>query len=230
VKIGIVGDGRMAQAIATEAGAAGDSVVTMLGAAENAAGFGITSERFGACDVVLEFTVPEAAPANLQALHAIGATVVCGTTGWDAERPMIESLWSDGRSGLLVASNFALGVHLFLRAARALAEAAATRPEFDGFLHERHHAAKVDAPSGTGLSLQRAVRSVDPGREWPITSVRAGAIPGDHELVLDAPFESITLRHSARDRRVFAAGALSAARWLNGRRGVFTLDAMFAGD
>lgn len=230
MKLGIVGDGRMAQAIAAEARAAGDEVVAMLGAADNAAGVGITVERFGGCDVVFEFTVPEAAPTNLEALHAIGATVVCGTTGWDAERPRIEAHWSDGPGALLVASNFALGVHLFLRAARVLAEGAANRPEFAGFLHERHHAAKLDSPSGTGLWLQRTVQQADPGRPWPITSVRAGAIPGDHELVLDGHFDTITLRHSARDRRVFAAGALTAARWLVGRRGVFTLDAMFAGD
>ncbi|MEO5800075.1 MAG: dihydrodipicolinate reductase C-terminal domain-containing protein [Gemmatimonadales bacterium] len=230
MKIGIVGDGRMAQAIAAEARAAGDTIVTILGAGENAAGFGITRERFGACDVVFEFTVPDAAPANLEALHAIGATVVCGTTGWDDEREAIEQRWSNGPGALLIASNFSLGVQLFLRAAKALAQAAASRPEFDGFLHERHHAAKVDAPSGTGLLLQRTARGADPTRAWPITSVRAGAIPGDHELVLDGPFESITLRHSARDRRVFAAGALTVARWLVGRRGTFTLDAMFAGD
>lgn len=230
MKLGIVGDGRMAQAIAAEARAAGDVVVAMIGAAENAGGAGITTERLVGCDVVLEFTVPDAAPANLRALGAIGATVVSGTTGWDAERAEIEALWLQGPGALLVASNFALGVQLFLRAARSLAAVAAQRPEFDGFLHERHHAGKVDAPSGTALLLQRTVRDADPGRPWPISSVRAGAIPGEHELVLDGPFESITLRHSVRDRRVFAAGALTAARWLIGRRGVFTLDAMFAGD
>ncbi len=230
MNLAIVGDGRMAQAIAAEAHAAGDRVLAILGAAENAAGAGITAERLGGCDVVLEFTVPAAAPANLRALRAIGATVVCGTTGWDAERAAVEASWQGGPGALLVASNFALGVQLFLRAARALAEAAANRPEFDGFLHERHHVAKIDAPSGTGLLLQRTVRDVDPARPWPIVSIRAGAIPGDHELVLDSRFESITLRHSARDRRVFAAGALAAARWLIGRRGVFTLDAMLAGD
>ena len=73
------------------------------------------------------------------------------------------------------------------------------------------------------------MRAVDPRRTWPITSVRAGSIPGEHELVLDAPYETITLRHEARDRRVFAAGALTAGRWLRGRRGVFTLDALFDG-
>lgn len=230
MKIGIVGDGRMAQAIAAEAAAAGDTVVTMIGADENAGGAAITAARLGGCDVVFEFTLPAAAPDNLRALHEIGATVVCGTTGWDDARAGIEAAWQDGPGALLVASNFSLGVQLFLRAAAALASAAAQRPEFDGFLHERHHAAKLDAPSGTGILLQQVVRAADPGRPWPITSVRAGFIPGDHELVLDGPFESLTLRHSARDRRVFAAGALTAARWLTGRRGVFTLDAMFAGD
>ncbi|MEP6591946.1 MAG: dihydrodipicolinate reductase C-terminal domain-containing protein [Gemmatimonadota bacterium] len=230
MKFGIVGDGRMARAIAAEASAAGDHVAALLGAEENVDAAAITAERFAACDVVFEFTLPSAAPTNLRALHAIGATVVCGTTGWDQERDTVESLWREGRGAVLVASNFALGVQLFLRAAAALASAAAQRPEFDGFLHERHHAAKVDAPSGTGLRLQDVVRRADPSRVWPITSVRAGSIPGDHEMVLDGPFESLTLRHSARDRRVFAAGALTAARWLAGRRGVFTLDAMFAGD
>ncbi|MES2123082.1 MAG: dihydrodipicolinate reductase C-terminal domain-containing protein [Gemmatimonadota bacterium] len=230
MKIGIVGDGKMARAIAAEAAAAGDEVITMIDAKENVGGVAITTERLGGCDVVFEFTSPAAAPDNLRALQRIGATVVCGTTGWDDQRAAVEELWLDGPGALLVASNFALGVQLFLRAAAVLAQAAAQRPEFDGFLHERHHAAKLDAPSGTGLLLQQVVRAADPGRLWPITSVRAGAIPGDHELVLDGPFETLTLRHSARDRRVFAAGALSAARWLAGRRGVFTLDAMLAGD
>lgn len=231
MRIGIVGDGRMAQAIAAEARSAGDTIVTMIGAAENEGGVGITAERLGECEVVLEFTVPEATPANLKALHALGATVVCGTTGWDREREAIESLWREGgRGALLVASNFALGIHLFLAAAKTLARDAAARSDFDGSLYERHHAAKADTPSGTGLLLQRTVRDADPTRQWPITSVRAGAFPGDHELVLDSAFETITLRHSVRDRRVFAAGALATAHWLVGRRGVFTIDAMLAGE
>ena len=230
MKLGIVGDGRMARAIAAEAGAAGDEVVAMLGLDDNRGACGITRERLGHADVVCEFTTPASVVANLRALHRLGARVVCGTTGWDAERAAMEAEWRSGPGALLASSNFSLGVHLFFAAARALAAGAAGLPAFDGFLHERHHAAKLDAPSGTALALQRMVRDADSTRAWPVTSVRAGMIPGEHEVVLDAPFESIVLRHVARDRRVFASGALTAAHWLQGRQGVFTLDDMLTGD
>lgn len=229
MKFAIVGDGRMAQAIAAEAVQGGDEIVARLGLADNQGGGGITRQRLAAAEVVFEFTTPDAVVANLRALHSIGARVVCGTTGWERDRSAIEQLWREGEGALLAASNFAIGVHLFLAAARALAAAATSRPEFDGFLHERHHAAKLDAPSGTGLTLQQAMRAADPSREWPVTSVRAGKIPGEHEVVLDAAFETITLRHVARDRRVFASGALAAAHWLQGRRGLFTIDDMLRG-
>ncbi len=230
MKIALIGTGRMAEALQAEALAAGDQLALTLGRDENLHAEAITAERFRNVDVVFEFTHADAVVHNLAALQPLGVAVVCGTTGWDDRRPMVEAAWADGPGALLVASNFALGVHLFVRAAQALAAAAASQHTFDGFLHERHHAGKRDAPSGTGLWLQDAARRADPTRDWPITSVRAGAIPGEHEMVLDAPYETITLRHEARDRRVFAAGALTAGRWLHGRRGVFTLDALFAGD
>jgi 4-hydroxy-tetrahydrodipicolinate reductase len=217
----------MAEAIRLEAEAAGDDVVTTIGRLENGGGRAITAERLAGVDVAFEFSTPESVVQNLGALQPLGIAVVCGTTGWDAKRAAIEAAWQHGPGALLAASNFAIGVHLFLSAARALAASAAGLGAFDGFLHERHHIAKRDAPSGTGLRLREAARAGDPSRAWPITSVRAGAIPGEHELVLDAPYETITLRHVARDRRVFAAGALTAGRWLVGRRGVFTLDALF---
>jgi 4-hydroxy-tetrahydrodipicolinate reductase len=229
MRIAIIGAGRMAEAIRGEAGANGDVVVTSITREENGSARALTAERLAGVDVVFEFTTPDAVVSNLRALQPLGVAVVCGTTGWDTERADVEAAWADGPGALLAASNFAIGVHLLLRAARELASAARGQVAFDGFLHERHHAAKRDAPSGTGLRLQEAVRAVDPARDWPITSVRAGAIPGEHELVLDAPYETITLRHEARDRRVFAAGALTAGRWLVGRRGVFTLDALFDG-
>lgn len=227
MKIALIGSGRMADAIRAEAEADGDSVLTTIGRAENAGGRGITAERLAGVDVAFEFSTPEAVVDNLRALRPLGIAVVCGTTGWEAERESVTASWQGGPGALLAASNFAIGVHLFLRAARTLAALSAGQPAFDGFLHERHHVAKRDAPSGTGLRLQEAARAGDPTREWPITSVRAGSIPGEHELILDAPYESITLRHVARDRRVFAAGALTAGRWLRGRTGVFTLDALF---
>ena len=143
-------------------------------------------------------------------------------------------------SALLWAPNFALGVHLFAKvvaeAARLLAHDAAA---FDAHLIETHHVRKVDAPSGTARMLAKVAEharasnraDASPSDSVPITSVRTGHVPGTHELVFDAPFEQIRLVHEARDRRVFAAGALAAARWLvqEKRRGVFTLDD-FLGD
>jgi 4-hydroxy-tetrahydrodipicolinate reductase len=120
-------------------------------------------------------------------------------------------------------------VQLFLCGARELARRFASQADFDAFVLDEHHAAKRDAPSGTGLALQRAMRAEDGAREYPITSVRAGSIPGTHSVTFDGPFESVSLTHTARDRRVFAAGALAAAEWLPGRRGVFTFDEMLFG-
>ena len=180
--------------------------------------------------LAVEFTSPDAAPVNLARLIEAGIPTVTGTTGWSAELPRITELVLKRRGALLHAANFSVGVHLFLRAARDLARAFAGRPEFDAYLVEEHHAAKADAPSGTGLALQRRLRDADAGRTFPITSIRAGSIPGTHLVSYDGPFESVTLSHVARSRQIFAAGALAAAEWLPGHTGVFTFEEMLFGE
>ena len=134
-----------------------------------------------------------------------------------------------GDGALLHAANFSVGVHLFLRAARDLATWFAGRAEFDAFILEEHHAAKRDAPSGTASVLRAAVREADPAREVPVTSVRAGSIPGTHVLTYDGPCETVSLSHVARSRQGFAAGALAAAEWLPGRPGVHRFESMLFG-
>jgi len=114
-------------------------------------------------------------------------------------------------------------VHAVARLVRRAGEVFANIPSFDAALVETHHAAKKDAPSGTAHMLQGKFAETS-GREVPITSIRVGSVPGTHTLVLDGRFEQIVISHEARDRRVFAEGALVAASWLIGRRGVFTLD------
>jgi 4-hydroxy-tetrahydrodipicolinate reductase len=99
----------------------------------------------------------------------------------------------------------------------------ASRPDFGAWIHELHHAAKRDAPSGTALALQEAMRRGGYTRPLDVASSRAGAIPGTHTVGFDAPSETITLTHTVRDRGTFARGALVAARWLKGRRGWFTM-------
>ena len=228
MRIVIVGTGRMGGEVAALAQERGH-VVTLIGSAENAAGAALTKARLEDADVAVEFTRPDAAAATVIALVDAGVPVVCGTTGWSADLPRVEAFVYRQGGALLHSANFSVGVHLFLRAARQLAQGLAARPEFDAFILEEHHRAKRDAPSGTARVLRERVTGADPSREFPITSIRAGATPGTHVLAYDAPDERITLSHVARGRRGFAAGALAAAEWLPGRRGVHTFEDMLFG-
>ena len=229
MRILIVGAGKMGRAVAALAPSRGHRVTT-IGSEENRGGRGLTAERVAGHDVAIEFTRPDAAPANIGRLIEAGIPVVTGTTGWEAELPRITALVQSRNGALLHAANFSIGVQLFLRAARALGAEFAGRDGFDGFILEEHHAAKRDAPSGTARVLRQRLRDADPAREYPITSLRAGSIPGTHTVSLDGPFETITLRHTARSRDGFAAGALAAAEWLPGHTGVHTFESMLFGD
>jgi len=230
LRIAIIGNGKMGRAVAALAIERGHTIHTVVDAAENEAGHALTPERLRGADVAVEFTHPAAAPVNLRQLIEAGIPTVTGTTGWSEEMPRLQALVAERRGALLHAANFSIGVHLFLRTARELARAFAGRPEFDAFVVEEHHAAKVDAPSGTGLILQQRLREGDSGRTFPITSIRAGSIPGNHAVVYDGAFETVRLSHMARSRQVFAAGALAAAEWLPGRHGVFTFEDMLFGE
>lgn len=221
----VLGDGRMGTLVAGLAPEMGFEVVARLG--PDATRGGLTREAIAGADVAIEFTVPSAAAALVRACADLGLPVVSGTTGWDAERAAVEAHVRTTGGAMLWAPNFALGVHLF---AKVVAEAARRfghpAAGFDAHLVETHHVQKLDAPSGTARLLARVAADAR-GRDVPVTSVRTGHVPGTHELVLDGAFEQVRLVHEARDRRVFAAGALAAARWLVGRRGVLTLDDFF---
>lgn len=225
----IVGDGRMGRTLARLAAERGHEVAGMVGEQENADGRALEAARLAGVDVALEFTVPTAAARNIERLITAGVPVVCGTTGWHSALPRIAELVEERRGALLHSANFSTGVHLFLRVARELARTMAGRPGFTAHITETHHAQKLDAPSGTALALQRAAQLGDAEREIPVNSVRGGFAPGTHELVYDAPLERLALVHEARGRDVFAAGALDAAAWLPGRRGIFTFEQMLFG-
>ena len=217
-KLAIIGMGRMGHAIAELAPERGWEVVARLDEAECRAG--ITRELLAGADVAVEFTTPDASPANTRAVVAAGCPIVVGTTGWTDQLDAIRTLVREKNGALLVASNFSIGVNIFEQIVATAAALLARVPGFDAHLIETHHSAKKDAPSGTALMLARAAKP-GWGRDVPITSVRSGSVPGTHELFFDAPFEQVRLEHVARDRRVFAEGALVAARWLIGKRGVF---------
>lgn len=220
-KLAIIGAGKMGRTIAQLAGDRGWTVVATLDVNDNRHGRGIARETLNAAEVAVEFTEPGAARANVLACARAGIPVVSGTTGWQIDDDLRRAVL-DGGGALLHAANFSLGVQLFARLAEVAGWLMSSAPAFDPHIVETHHTAKKDAPSGTAAMLGRGLER-GLGRQVPITSVRVGSVPGTHEIVFDGPFEEIALKHSARDRRVFADGALTAAHWLRGKKGVFTL-------
>lgn len=225
-RLAIVGDGKMGQLLHALALEQGDVVVAFLGR-DDVLRSGISAATLNGATVAIEFTEPSAAAANVRACLAAGCAVVCGTTGWDTERFEVEDEVKASGGALLWAPNFSLGMHIFSALVAQAARRAHAAGGFDAMIVETHHTAKLDAPSGTARLLSRVAEQAS-GEPVPITSVRVGSVPGTHELVIDGAFEQVRLVHEARDRRVFALGALAAARWLAGRRGVFTLDDMLA--
>jgi 4-hydroxy-tetrahydrodipicolinate reductase len=224
IRLAIVGNGKMGHAVAALAPEHGFQVVALLGASDVKAR-GITEELLADADVAVEFSVPRAAPDNIRQLAAAGCPVVSGTTGWDDQRARVEADVRAAGGALLWSPNFALGVHLFGQVVKEAGRRFRAAPGFDAHMLEVHHKAKKDAPSGTAKRLaELASRGL--GRDVPITSIRTGQVPGTHSLLFDGPFEQVRLEHVARDRRVFAVGALIAAKWLARQTasGIYSLD------
>lgn len=223
LRLALVGHGKMGRAVETLAREQGVSLVAILGTGDT-----ISRETLGAAQVAVEFTTPKAAPANIRACLAAGCPVVSGTTGWYDEMDAVRADVARHDGALLCAANFSVGVHIMLRLA-ALAGSLVAAAGLDAHIVETHHAAKRDAPSGTAKLLARATGDAL-GRDVPVTSVRTGSVPGTHELIFDGAWEQLRIEHVARDRRVFADGALVASRWIVGKRGVFTMrDVLGAG-
>jgi 4-hydroxy-tetrahydrodipicolinate reductase len=219
MRFGIVGAGKMGCEIEAMAGRRGHDVVWRLDSRTNAGAAGLTPERLSQADVVFEFTNPAAAPSNLEALGRAGAAVVCGTTGWERDLSKVTDAFQAGGGALVHAANFSVGVRHFFELAK-LAAGLYPPAGYAPFLVEEHHAEKRDAPSGTARKIARIVEEVS-GEKPPVSSVRAGAIPGTHRLVFESPEDEVELTHRARSRAGFAKGAVWAAERIAGRRGVF---------
>jgi len=207
-RLALIGRGKMGTAVRALADEAGWEVVAEIGRQPAAA-------QLAGADVAIEFTAPGAAVDSIYACLAAKCPVVVGTTGWYDRLDEVRATVERENGALLWAPNFSIGANaLAMLAARAREMLPPER--FPSGINETHHAAKRDAPSGTALELARAL---EPGA--PITSLRLGQVPGTHEVIFDGAFEQVRLEHVVRDRRVFAEGALMAAAWLIGRRGVF---------
>ena len=160
---------------------------------------------------------------NVPALARRRINVVVGTTGWGSEEPDLRKAIDEAGVGIVAAPNFSTGVVLFEAVVAQAANLFASQNDFGAFLHEAHHHAKKDAPSGTALLLKGAMERAGFPRPIDVSSTRAGYIPGTHTVGFDGPAETVTLTHTARDRSAFARGALTAAQWVKGRRGWFTM-------
>lgn len=222
LRVAVIGDGKMGRAVQQAVQASGATVVAVLGRHTS-----VDSGSLRGADVAIEFTEPRSAAANVMACVNAGCPIVVGTTGWyDQIAPVTEHV-REHSGAVLWSANFSLGVYALTQLVRSAGALFADLPGFDAHIVETHHAAKKDAPSGTALLLQQEIE-VTLGRDVPVTSIRVGSVPGTHEIVLDGAYEQIIISHEARDRRVFAEGALVAARWLIARRGVFTLADVFS--
>ena len=192
--------------------------VEVMRSSDNPGGKALTSDRLARTEVVIDFTAPKAALLNIEACANAGTAMVVGTTGWYDELPRLKRLVESKGVGFVYGANFSIGVNVFYEIARIAATA--LRHNYFGQLFERHHATKMDAPSGTALALQRIIADAS-STQVEITSFREGEVVGMHEFVLDSPNDDIYLCHDAKSRRGFAEGAVRAAEWVIGNKGFF---------
>jgi 4-hydroxy-tetrahydrodipicolinate reductase len=211
----LVGHGRMGRLVEHLAGEYGFSVAGIITSH--------TTSDWPDADVAIDFSVAGAVPSTMRVLAPRRIPVVIGTTGWHSSEAEVRELVRVHQSAVVAAANFALGVNIFLSIVERAGALFASRPEFGAWIHEAHHSAKRDAPSGTALAMKARFEQAGYTHPLDISSTRAGAIPGTHTLGFDSAAETITLTHTTRDRSVFARGALEAARWVWGRSGWFSM-------
>ncbi len=218
-KLAIVGYGKMGKLIEALAPEYDFSVALKLDEFNNAAGEGITAENFRGVDVAIDFSIPAAVPPNVVAISALGVNLVVGTTGWLEHADAVKAAVAANQTGLVWSPNFSVGVNAFLRLVSEAARLLASEPEYGAWAWEIHHHTKKDAPSGTLLKLVEEMKKAGYAGTIDVSSSRAGAHPGTHEIGFDSSSDTITLRHTARGREGFARGALKAARWVIGKKG-----------
>jgi 4-hydroxy-tetrahydrodipicolinate reductase len=226
MKIALVGYGAMGRLVGKLAGEQGHEIATTIDIDHAANTVKELASALRGSDVAIDFSIAAAVVKNAEASAIAGVPLVVGTTAWLHELPKVKSIVSENDGALVYGSNFSVGAQVFFRIAAAAAELFQHLESYDAFIEEAHHKRKVDAPSGTALQLGRIV-SDHLGRDVPISSTRAGHIPGTHRVGFDSSADQITLEHVARSREGFALGALMAAKWIIGRKGVYEYAEVF---
>ena len=225
LRILLVGYGRMGKMVESLAGEYGCDIAGIVDplAGKDSLDRWTSSTGRDEVDVAVDFSAPDAVVTNVPALARRRINVVVGTTGWGSREGELRQIVSEAGVGLVAAPNFSTGVVVFEAVVAQAARLLAPQNDFSAFVHEAHHQAKKDAPSGTALLLKSAMAAAGFTRPIDVSSTRSGYIPGIHTVGFDGPAETITLTHTARDRTAFARGALTAAQWVKGRKGWFTM-------
>ena len=208
----VLGAGKTGKLVASVAAEHGHSV-HVLDATENKNAAALTSPFVAGFDAVIDFTTPEAAVPNMRACLATGAKMVVGTTGWYGSLPDMKQLATRRGASLLYGANFSIGVQLLFKIASNMVSA--LHPAGYTFsISETHHTTKLDAPSGTALTLRDTVCTAAGIEDVPIESIRQGEAVGQHVLEASGPGDKILLTHESHSRRPYAEGAVRAAEWL----------------
>jgi len=229
MNLALIGYGKMGRMIEQLAVARGHRVVFRVDVEGNDHGQALTPESLQGVDVAFDFTVPDAVVPNVDRVTALGVSVVVGTTGWMNHLGEVRRLVEERRVGLVYSSNYSIGVNVFFRLMEVAASQFQNYSDYDPWIYEMHHRAKVDAPSGTALKLQQILQKAYSGREISTASNRAGAVPGIHTVGFDSEADTLTFTHTARSRSGFASGALHAAEWVLGKKGVYEFSEVLFG-
>ena len=246
MKIALIGYGKMGKTIENIAILRGHEIVLRLDV-NNPEDF----EKLSQADIAIEFTRPESAVGNLEKCLAAGVPVVCGTTGWLKHFDDIAAKTKAQNSAFFYASNYSIGVNIFFEINKRLAEMMNTQPQYEVKMEEIHHTQKLDAPSGTAITLAEGIfQNIERKTNWVctsdseqlvtasgarqegsdndivITAKRIDPAPGTHTVIYDSPIDTIEITHTAHSREGFATGAVLAAEWLYGKKGVFSMKDM----
>ncbi|HUP03576.1 MAG TPA: dihydrodipicolinate reductase C-terminal domain-containing protein [Bryobacteraceae bacterium] len=218
-RLAIVGYGKMGKLVEQLAPGYGFQVALKLDEFNNADSEGLTAENFRGIDVAIDFSIPAAVLRNVEGIAALGVNVVIGTTGWAEHAEAVKAAVEIHGIGAVWSPNYSVGVNAFFRLVSEAARLLAAEPQYGAWAWEIHHATKKDAPSGTMLKLVEEMKKAGYARPIDVSSNRAGAHPGTHEIGFDSAADTIVLRHTARSREGFAHGALKAAQWVVGKKG-----------
>ena len=220
MKLALIGYGAMGQLVASLARAAGDEIGATSTSKDSARSIDEMAALLRGHDVAIDFSIGSAVVTHVEACMRAGVPLVQGTTGWKDHETDARRIVGEHTGAMVYGANFSIGVNVFYRIVEQAARLFGGLGQYEAFIEEQHHSRKLDAPSGTALKLKSLMAEYIKG-PISIASTRAGHIPGTHRVGFDSAADQILLTHMARSREGFAAGALLAARWIVGRKGVF---------